>query len=255
MLLSFDITTEYHTKRIPFFSKKISLWAIGLNEVPEELKDCKILECIDLSTNSLKAIKHLSALPMLYNINLDYNQLHSLDGLPKSSKVVAARRNLLGDDVQAPAGVEALYLSFNMLTKPPKTSKALKILHIGNNPLKTLNGLKEGLEEVELSVEFLESQPKPLPKSVKRLILCGKPNKNIDIVKMLPLYLESVQFERDCSIHLPITNLINSGGWAQAQRKIDSAVAERNFLLGSIPVANDLRPVPAIVIPQPKYFK
>lgn len=249
MKLAFEVTTEFHTKEIPFYAKEASLWAIGLKEVPLELANCQILERLDLSTNSLRNLRALLSLSKLSYISLDYNELEKLERLPDGVEVVCARKNRLKEvRLQLPA-LRELYLSGNQLKRVPKGIDGVRVLHLGDNPIEDMSGLPDSLEELEISIKHLRRE-QPLPRNLKRLILCGGINKSINLLKMIPPYLESVSYAWGCPIRLPTADLINSGQWAKAQRDIDNAVAvRRNFISATIPICEELYdPVPAVVL-------
>lgn len=148
----------------------------------------KIVE-LDLSHRGLKSLPDLSMYPYLKILNISYNQLTSLDGLPDTIEELNCSSNYITTLPFIPKirKLDCFLNSIQFLPNEfPETlewfngmNNFLEILPInmppnlhyfncGNNLITFLPTFKEGLEYIDYSYNFLEKEP-ILPLSVKTI--------------------------------------------------------------------------------------
>lgn len=108
--------------------RKINLSSNKLSTLPNNLRECRLLETIHIANNELQVVPAaLAMLPRLMELELGYNKLYRFP-------------EVLPSDFPS---LKSLSLVGNLLTKPPRRLKSLERLDIRHNLLENMGNITE----------------------------------------------------------------------------------------------------------------
>jgi Leucine-rich repeat (LRR) protein len=176
-----------YPKVIPSNVETLSITFVGIDKVPENLKNATNikeliltgnsitvleglppnLEILTCNMNKIKEIKNLPA--TLTHMYCNYNQLTVLDGLPPYLEDLDCADNKIERIERLPKSLIRLECSYNKLKSLPALPPKLKILYTQYNYLVCLPTLPEGLKEIYYHNNKNISELDYLPHSITNL--------------------------------------------------------------------------------------